>query len=164
MHSTIDSENPELWHLNFNDDELFIGELYNESIPSDLAVLSACETGNGVLMRGEGLQSVSKAFTYAGVPSTVMSLWKVDDKTTATIMSFFYDYLKKGKPKDIALKLAKKDYLNSDLDIELKHPYYWSAFIISGNTDSFNSYKHSRLWWLSLLVIPLAVFLYYKKL
>ena len=164
MHSTIDSENPELSHLNFNDDELFIGELYNESIPSDLAVLSACETGNGVLMRGEGLQSVSKAFTYAGVPSTVMSLWKVDDKTTATIMSFFYDYLKKGKPKDIALKLAKKDYLNSDLDIELKHPYYWSAFIISGNTDSFNSYKHSRLWWLSLLVIPLAVFLYYKKL
>lgn len=163
MHSNIDSENPELSNLHFYDGELLIGELYNESLTSDLVVLSACNTGNGVLFVGDGVQSVSNAFTYAGVPSSVMSLWKVDDKSSAMLMASFYKHLNMGKPKDLALKLAKKDYMDSDLDTELKHPYYWAGFIVSGNTEPFSPSKNSNLWWLTLLVLPLGILYYYGR-
>ncbi|RRQ47444.1 CHAT domain-containing protein [Maribacter algicola] len=162
MHSNIDNENPEFSNLQFNGKDLLIGELYNESIASDLAILSACDTGNGKVTNGEGVQSVSNAFTYAGVPSTLVSLWKVDDKATSTLMGYFYKFLNQGKSKSLALKLAKKAYLNSDIDQELKHPYYWSGFILSGNTDALiqNEFNY---WWLALLVIPLISFLSFKR-
>ncbi|WP_223034172.1 CHAT domain-containing protein [Hanstruepera marina] len=162
IHTTIDENMPELSALNFAESEVLIGSLYSASLQADLAVLSACDTGNGVLQNGEGIQSISKAFTYTGVPSTVMSLWKVDDKATATIMGNFYKHLAEGKPKDLALKLAKKDYLDSDIDVELKHPYYWSGFVISGNMQPFKPQNKFNYWWLALLVLP-AIVLYYKK-
>jgi CHAT domain-containing protein len=162
MHSNIDNENPEFSNLQFNGKDLLIGELYNESIASDLAILSACDTGNGKVTNGEGVQSVSNAFTYAGVPSTLVSLWKVDDKATSALMGYFYKFLNQGKSKSLALKLAKKAYLNSDIDQELKHPYYWSGFILSGNTDALiqNAFNY---WWLALLVIPRISFLSFKR-
>ena len=163
MHSTIDNENPELSSLNFYNQDLLVGELYNESMDSDMVVLSACDTGNGQMFNGEGIQSVSKAFTYAGVPSTVMSLWKVDDKATAILMGSFYKYLNAGKPKDVALKWAKRDYVNSTMDSELKHPYYWSGFVISGNVEPFKVQENHRKWWLSLLIVPLAILFFYRK-
>lgn len=160
IHTTIDEEMPELSALNFAESKVLIGSLYNTPLQADLAVLSACDTGNGRYINGEGIQSVSKAFTYAGVPSTVISLWKVDDKATATLMSSFYKHLNNGKSKSLALKLAKKDYLNSDIDEELKHPYYWSGFIISGNITPFS--KDLSMWWLMFLLFPLLLFLYKK--
>ncbi|MCB0432644.1 MAG: CHAT domain-containing protein, partial [Mangrovimonas sp.] len=153
----------ELSSLNFYNQDLLVGELYNESMDSDMVVLSACDTGNGQMFNGEGIQSVSKAFTYAGVPSTVMSLWKVDDKATAILMGSFYKYLNAGKPKDVALKWAKRDYVNSTMDSELKHPYYWSGFVISGNVEPFKVQENHRKWWLSLLIVPLAILFFYRK-
>lgn len=163
MHATVDDQNPELSHLGFYNSDLLVGELYNENIQADLAVLSACGTGNGALYKGEGVQSISKAFTFAGVPSTVISLWEVDDKATAFLMSSFYQYLKKGKSKDLALKLAKSDYLNADIDDDLKHPYYWSAFVVSGNTHPLKQNTITHFWWLIVLIIPVAI-LYFKEL
>ncbi|TYA55687.1 CHAT domain-containing protein [Formosa maritima] len=163
IHTTIDIDTPELSVLNFAESGLLIGSLYNTALKADLAVLSACDTGNGRFINGEGVQSISKAFTYAGVPSTVMSLWKVDDKATATLMTLFYKYLNDGKPKDLALKLAKKDYLNSNIDEELKHPYYWSGFVISGNTKPFKPQRDYKLLWFLILVFPAMALVYYKK-
>ncbi len=164
IHTTIDEDTPELSVLNFAESGVLIGSLYNAEIKADLAVLSACETGTGNIIKGEGIQSISKAFTYAGIPSTVMSLWKVDDKATATLMTSFYKYLNDGKPKDLALKLAKKDYLDSNIDEELKHPYYWSGFVISGNTKPFKSQRDYRFLWLLIVVFPAMALVYYKKL
>ncbi|MCK7590772.1 CHAT domain-containing protein [Subsaxibacter sp. CAU 1640] len=163
MHSGIDLENPEFSHLDFSGERLLVGELYNETLNADLAVLSACDTGFGMIYNGEGVQSVSKAFTYAGVPSTVMSLWKVDDKATASIMASFYKHLDNGAPKHRALKLAKRDYLNSEIDEALKHPYYWSGFVISGNVDAFKS-SANGYWWLLLLLVPVIGFVVYRRL
>ena len=163
MHSNIDELEPEFSSLNFygdSDNRLFISELYNESLDADMVVLSACDTGSGFYENGEGVISLSRAFSYAGVPSTVMSLWKVDDEATAKIMAFFYERLKKGEKKDAALKNAKLDYLKHTDDDLLKHPYYWSGFVISGNTDALVEKDNH---WIFLSILPFVVLGFFSK-
>lgn len=163
MHSNINEINPEFSALNFSgdtDNQLFISELYNESFKAKMAVLSACNTGHGSYENGEGVISLSRAFTYAGIPSTVMSLWKVDDEATAQIMTLFYEHLKKGEAKDEALKNAKLDYLKYTDDELLKHPYYWSGFVIAGNTEAV--VKTRNYWWF-LVIIPFSALIFYRK-
>ncbi|WP_033957427.1 CHAT domain-containing protein [Psychroserpens jangbogonensis] len=165
MHSSVNNTHSEFSNLNFgstDDEKLFISELYNMSLNADLAVLSACDTGVGNLKRGEGLINVSKAFTYAGVPSTVTSLWKVPDKETSQIMESFYSYLKSGEPKNKALQLAKLDYLNTIEDSFLKHPFYWAGFVLSGDISAIKS--EANYWWLTFILIPLFLFLIRKPL
>jgi CHAT domain-containing protein len=163
MHSNIDQENPEFSSLNFygeTDNRLFISELYHETLNADMAVLSACDTGNGFYENGEGVISLSRAFSYAGVQSTVMSLWKVDDEATAKIMTYFYEHLQHGEPKDEALKNAKLDYLKHTDDELLRHPYYWSGFVITGNTDALiENHNH----WMYLFILPIIALGFFRK-
>lgn len=161
MHSNINDENSEFSNLEFStndeDNKLYISELYNMSFDADLAVLSACNTAVGNLKKGEGLMSVSKAFTYAGVPSTITSLWKVPDKETAQIMSAFYTHLKQGEPKNKALQLAKLEYLNSIDDELLKHPFYWAGFVLSGDISEVSIVSNYKFVWLFLGVVLLLI-------
>ncbi|MCK5705341.1 MAG: CHAT domain-containing protein, partial [Cyclobacteriaceae bacterium] len=90
------------------DGQLYAYELYNMDLSNtEMAVLSACETGIGQQMEGEGIFSIARGFAYAGCPSIFMSLWKVSDKTTAKLMDHFYNNLIKGMPKDKAMQKAK---------------------------------------------------------
>lgn len=165
MHSAINETDAEFSNLRFSSDDdgkLFISELYNMNLNADLAVLSACNTGSGSLKNGEGLINVSRAFTYAGVPSTVTSLWKVPDQETSQIMISFYKYLKEGKTKNSALQLAKLEYLEITKDVELRHPYYWAGFVISGDIEPISS--GSNMWLYILLAVTLLVILFRKKL
>lgn len=163
MHSEINGNSPEFGSLIFDgeDKRLFISELYNENLKANMVVLSACDTGNGFYENGEGVISISRAFTFAGVPSTVMSLWKVDDEATQTIMKAFYKHLKKGETKDQALKNAKLDYLKNTKDPLLKHPYYWSGFVLTGNTDTIENEKFA--YWYLVGLLPLIILAYRKK-
>ncbi|WP_456441706.1 CHAT domain-containing protein [Psychroserpens sp.] len=155
MHSTINNANSEFSNLAFTpttrDSKLFISELYTMSFNADLAVLSACNTAIGNEKKGEGLVNVSSAFMYAGVPSTVTSLWKVPDKETEQIMVDFYKHLKDGKSKNEALQLTKLNYLTSKKDGSLMHPYYWAGFVVSGDispivsTSSYGKYIFGSL-------------------
>ena len=157
MHSNINEAYPEFSSLNFygeNDNRLFISELYNETLNANMAVLSACDTGSGFYENGEGVISLSRAFNFAGIPSTVVSLWKVDDEATAKIMTSFYKHLSQGETKDEALKNAKLDYLKNSHDPLLKHPYYWSGFVVTGNTDAIVT---RPTYWIYLFLIPLMV-------
>ncbi len=131
-HACIDSENPMLNKIFFADDYLTNYDLYGLQLNAELAVLSACNTGSGQLIKGEGVMSLSKGFIHAGVPSTVTSLWSVDDCATSTIMTKFYDNLKKGLRKDKALQQARVEYL-AEADKAFQHPYYWGAFVHVGN-------------------------------
>lgn len=163
MHSNMHESNPEFSSLNFYGDsnnQLFISELYNESLDADMAVLSACDTGSGFYEDGEGVISLSRALNYAGVPSTVMSLWKVDDEATAKIMAYFYEQLKLGKTKDEALKKAKLEYLKHTDDHLLRHPYYWSGFVISGNTDALVAKKNN---WVYVAILPFFMLGFFRK-
>jgi CHAT domain-containing protein len=98
----------------------------------DMVVLSACETGLGKMEHGEGIRSLGRSFMESGAKSTVISLWNVNDESTARIMTDFYKYLSKGKKKNEALRLAKLDYIKKSIKGK-SHPYFWAAFIPAGD-------------------------------
>ncbi|MFQ6094268.1 MAG: CHAT domain-containing protein, partial [bacterium] len=106
-------------------------EIFNLKFDADLVVLSACQTGRGKLVRGEGLIGLSRAFLYAGANSMLLSLWSVNDRSTAELMESFYRSLQKGKEKSEALRTAKLDLLEGEIQA-LRHPYYWAPFILLG--------------------------------
>ncbi len=141
---------------------LYTHELYNLELDSvKLVVLSACEAGNGKLIKGEGIISLARAFAYAGCPNIVTTLWKALDKSTASIATGLHKYLKKGYTKDKALRQAKLDYLKAkDVHPLMKTPYHWANFIFIG--DSAPIYEpYSELWWWGLAAIILFAVSYW---
>lgn len=164
MHAVVNSEDSDLSNLIFeNDERLYLSEFYDLKIPAHMAVLSACDTGAGEIKDGEGVQSLSRAFTYAGVKSTVMSLWPVPDKETSIIMTGFYNNLKSGMTKDEALQKAKINYLKTVSVDELKHPYYWAGFIVSGDVSSLKNSSNMWLYIGIIVVVLLLIFVYLKR-
>jgi CHAT domain-containing protein len=132
-------------------------EVFNLNLNADLAVLSACNTGLGKLQRGEGLVGISRAFLYAGVPSLVVSLWSIDDESTATIMKNFYQHLRAGLNKKQALRLAKIDYLKSSQNVG-KDPFYWAPYILIGDWHSIHLPARSSLSrWTIFFVVAISV-------
>jgi CHAT domain-containing protein len=122
------------------DDLLQMSEIFNLRLDADLVVLSACATGRGKLRRGEGIIGLTRAFMYAGTPSVVASLWKVNDQSTSLFMEFFYRHLKEGQSKAEALRQAKKQLMQtrawSDTlkeEQSLAAPYFWAPFILIGS-------------------------------
>ncbi|MFO7890007.1 MAG: CHAT domain-containing protein [bacterium] len=105
-------------------------EIYNMKLNADMVVLSGCNTGMGELKRGEGLMGITRAFLYAGVPSLVVSLWPVEDRSTAVLMDTFYQYLNKGSSENRALQKAKIDLIKSS-DIK-QDAFYWAPFVLIG--------------------------------
>ncbi len=172
-HSRVDRNNPLRSVIYFaaaendqpSDYQLEINELYGLALNSELVTLSSCETGIGKEIKGKGIQSLSNAFSYAGVSATVMSLWKVPDKETSQIMVSFYKHLADGVEKDVALRNAKLDYLKTTTDPALRHPYYWAGFVISGDTSPMQAstpiVRDVVLGVLILIIIALGVHRYY---
>ena len=97
---------------------------------TQLVVLSACQTGLGELSTGEGLYGLRRALVLAGAQSQVVSLWKVDDTATQEWMVDYYEKLRAGTNRDVALRETQLAFLRSP---ESDHPYYWAAFIGSGD-------------------------------
>lgn len=132
--------------------KLFLSELYTLQLNADLAVLSACETGAGVLSEGEGIMSLARGFAYAGCQSIVTTLWKVNHAATSEIITSFYSYLSKGWSKDQALRQAKLDYLASEhTDDAGSSPYYWTPHIVIGNREPI-TIDRPRTWLWACLV------------
>jgi len=149
-HACVDDVDPMSSRIYFTDDQLSNYDLYNLQLQADLAVLSACNTGSGKLVKGEGVMSLARGFIHAGCPSVLMSLWSVDDCATSEIMLQFYQQLKEGKNKDAALRQAKLNYLSSTDRLHM-HPYYWSAFVQVGDTKAL-AFANGFAWsWLLLL-------------
>ena len=165
MHGEINQNNSSYNKLLFADGDLTSSEIYTSRSHANLAVLSACSTGFGQLEKGEGVMSMARAFHFSGIPAVIMSLWKIPDFETKTVMVYFYKHLKKGKSKSEALRMAKLDYLRKTTDKNLKHPYYWSGFVISGNTDPLILEQETNyfLWGGILLVISFAIGRYLKR-
>lgn len=116
-----------------------VDRLYEQSIceldlaRTRLVFLSACETGTGPLIHGEGVISLARAFQYAGCNSIITSLWKADDRASSFIARRVYDHLRDGSSRDEALQQAKLDYLNDEsIDQRYKLPAYWAHFVLIG--------------------------------
>ena len=164
MHALTNHKTPAFSRLLFDpgsevisDGFLHAYELYGLRLHADMVVLSACSTGYGKIERGEGVNSISRAFNYAGVPSTVMSLWNVPDQSTGEIMVHFYEGLKNGDKKDVALRNAKLAYLRGAREKELLHPYFWAGFVVHGDIAPLAMSKAWSTKWLFglLLIIPM---------
>lgn len=118
--------------LYFADSALKLSDLnVNRPFRTQLLVLSACQTGLGVEQKGEGIQSLARGFAALGIPSTVTTLWNVQDQATYTIVEQFYQQLSEGLPQDVALQKAKLNWMHTQ-DHQL--PYYWAALIQTGAT------------------------------
>ncbi len=100
---------------------------------TQLVVLSACQTGLGALSTGEGLYGLRRAFVLAGAQSQVISLWKVSDDATQTLMVVYYEKLLSGTPRDVALRDTQLAFSQDPEYAQYAHPYYWAAFIGSGD-------------------------------
>ena len=117
-------------------EKLYARELYDFSLNADMVVLSACETGLGVLERGEGIISMSRAFAYAGAKSIFTTLWQVDDKNTKDLIVSFYQKMEEGENKSVALQKAKLDYLDcQEGKGERMHPFFWAGFVGIGDMN-----------------------------
>jgi len=168
MHATIDNETPELSHLIFNDNgkdtKMYVEELYGLHLNADLAVLSACNTGKGKLKTSTGMVSLNRAFTLAGVPATLASLWEVPDKITEDIMIDFYKYLKSGESKTSALRKAKIKYLKNTDDANFKKPFYWAGFVLHGDAKpiQFQSKKSTNFIYNIAIILSLLIIIIFS--
>ncbi len=127
---------------------LTASEVLRTQIPADLAVLSACETATGSIVRGEGIVGLVRAFMFAGAPRVICSLWKVDDEATSALMTKFYELWNpalserseskgppdgsKGLPTAEALRQAQEFVRSQE---RWKHPFYWAAWVLWGLPD-----------------------------
>jgi CHAT domain-containing protein len=105
-------------------------DVYNLKLPAELVVLSACETGLGKDVRGEGLEGLTRGFMYAGARRVVVSLWNVNDKATAALMQRLYTgMLRTNKTPAAALRAAQIEMLRTG---PWQSPYYWAPFVMQG--------------------------------
>jgi CHAT domain-containing protein len=115
---------------NPQDGFLHTHDIYNLKLPAELVVLSACETGLGKDVKGEGVEGLTRAFMYAGARRVVVSLWNVNDKATASLMQRLYvGMLKSNKTPAAALRAAQIELLRTR---QWQSPYYWAAFVMQG--------------------------------
>jgi CHAT domain-containing protein len=109
---------------------LRLHDVFNLNLPAELVVLSACETGLGEEVKGEGLVGLTRGFMYAGAPRVVVSLWSVSDRATSELMTKFYKgMLQKNLQPAAALRAAQIEMWQKT---EWKAPYYWAAFVLQG--------------------------------
>jgi len=109
---------------------LGLNDIYDLNLPADLVVLSACQTGIGRQIRGEGLVALTRGFMYAGAQRVVASLWKVDDAATADLMAEFYQQMLTKKVAPAAALRAAQMKLSRQPG--RREPYYWAGFVLQG--------------------------------
>jgi len=138
-HGYLDAEHPNLSALVLSqvdskgaalDGFLRVPDVYNFNLSAELVVLSACQTGLGKEVRGEGLMGLTRAFLYAGAPRVIVSLWNVNDRATADLMASLYrNMLREGKQPAAALRAAQLELRKQK---RWESPYYWAAFLQQG--------------------------------
>ncbi len=167
-HAAVNNATPGLSYIAFfpagGDYKLYAREIYDMRLDStDLVILSACETGMGKLIKGEGLMSLTRAFAFAGCPNIIMSLWKAEDKTTSYITKRLHYYLEKDFSKDEALRRAKKDLLSDNsLDPRFKTPNHWAHLLFIGEYEKRKG-SNNRGWLVGALIISAILYLVHKN-
>ncbi|UCC41630.1 MAG: CHAT domain-containing protein [Candidatus Aminicenantes bacterium] len=158
-HCLIDNEKPARSSIIFSledtsseDGFLQMREIFNLKLNSDLVSLSACETGLGQFIRGEGIDGLSRAFFYAGASSVLMSLWAVHDQATSQFMQRYYFHLRSSNTIMDSLHKTKLEMIDSDV---LSHPYYWAGFVVTGRSDKTIYPSATK----KLIIIILLIFL-----
>jgi CHAT domain-containing protein len=128
-HGIFRSDNPMFSSLRLGESWLNLFDIFNLQLGAELTTLSACETGMSAVWGGDELLGLARGFLYAGTPSLVVSLWTVNDHSTAQLMRTFYTGLNAGHDKARSLREAI---------LEVKrlspHPFYWAPFVLMGKS------------------------------
>lgn len=163
-HATAGNSNTAQSYVAFNGADSAARYLYREEIVNldmdsvQLLYLSACETGYGRLVKGEGMMSLSRAFAYAGCPDVITSLWQADDAATAIITKSFYRYYFNGDDPPLSLQKAKKDYLEDPaIDNRKKTPFYWAHLVFVGQEAPPGKNRMARLPFITAGIVALVL-------
>jgi len=149
---------------------LRLSDVYQLHIPVNLVVLSACRTGLGKDVRGEGLIGLTRGFMYAGASSVVASLWKVDDEATAELMKLFYTNMLQGGMKPTAALRAAQNTIRQNPN--WNSPYYWAAFTLQGDfrdgirtkPAGFGSYVNLIIIAAGLMILLPGMYLSHRRM
>ncbi|MCK6542841.1 CHAT domain-containing protein [bacterium] len=155
-HAVVSDIEPMYSQIFFSDhSSLKMYDIYDFRIDADLVVLSACRTGLGKPVAGEGLMGFNQAFAYAGAYSLIMSAWDIDDEATAMIMSAFYEGIASGLTRAEALRQAKLKYINEAYELK-QSPYYWAGLMLWGNPETIPLHRVPYEF-IAFLFIPFAI-------
>jgi CHAT domain-containing protein len=127
-HASFRPDNPMFSSIQLHDTSLNFFDIYNLKTSASLITLSGCGTGLSSVVAGDELLGLIRGFLHAGAMSVLVSLWDVNDRTTADLMKLFYGYLAEGRPKNESLKLAMLSLREAH-----PHPYYWAPFVLMGD-------------------------------
>jgi len=115
------------------DDFLTMGDVFGLKLNAELVTLSACKTGKGKAVKGEGVMGLTRAFMYAGTPTISVTLWSVESGSAKTISTGLYENLEKGKDKAQALREVKLQMMQGEHGELYRHPFFWAPVVIFGD-------------------------------
>lgn len=172
-HAESNNLSPEFSRLIFSkkdpaqQNSVYLHELYNCDLRSELAVLTACESGKPGYQDGEGMISLAHAFNYAGSESMITGLWKIDEQASTLLIEAFYKNLLQGMDKDEALRQAKLSYLQNAQGRMLA-PQYWAGLVLMGDPSAVNVHKKTTAstWWLigcGVLILAIAGLFFFRR-
>ena len=159
-HACLNDIDPLLSEIHFSDGSLTNYDIENLNIEPNLVVLSACNTGQGTIKKGEGMISLSRGFFEAGVKSLQSSLWAINDQSSFEIIRGMYHHLKKGHSKSEALRKSKLAYIEG-ADKFRKHPYFWAGIIPIGDSSPLYADKNKTKYFVSLTLVLIVLVLFY---
>jgi CHAT domain-containing protein len=132
-HGNFRPDNPMFSGIRLSDGYLYLYELYHMQLSAELVTFSGCATGLNVVAAGDELLGLIRGALYAGARSLMLSLWDVNDRSTAEFMTLFYRRLGQSKNNAATLGEAAKE-----LRERYPHPYYWAPFVLVGKALSGN--------------------------
>ena len=132
-HAEFRPDNPLFSGLALSGAWLTTLDIFGLRLRASLVTLSACQTGRHVIGGGDEVLGLARAFLSAGAASLVLSLWAVEDRSTADFMRAFYGSLTQGSTKGAGLRHAQQQFI---ADASHAHPYYWAPFVLIGHTGS----------------------------
>jgi len=142
-----------------HDSVIYLSDLQRLNNPAArLVLLSACQTNIGKNATGEGVYSLARGFSSAGIPSVVATLWSADEQMIYAISEKLNEYLSKGMSKDEALQKAKLYFIQKNIG-EKMLPYYWANVVLIGNTDAINlaTKQNNSWWWIAGIAVAVVV-------
>jgi CHAT domain-containing protein len=126
-HGHFRRDNPMFSGIKLGDSYLSLYDLYQLKLPAELVTLSGCSTGLSVVAAGDELLGLARGLLHAGAETSMLTLWDVQDQSSAQLVKLFYTNLAAGSGRAVALQQAMQQ-----LKSELPHPYYWAPFILVG--------------------------------
>lgn len=133
------------------EEHLFLHQLLGLRVRAPLVVVAACETAAGEEQYAEGSRTFTRSLLFSGAGSTIGTLWRVDDKSTAALLEHFYDALAAGKGTAEALRTARQQYRLACASPEAANPFFWAGLVLTGADQALSLPRNEELWfyWLT---------------